>query len=242
MPGCFFVTFLLVWLPVTLIFDGVLGYGLFQQCRAWGFAEAAGTVVSSEVVTTSDSDGDDSHHLAITYRYTVNGREFTRDRYKYAAFGTNDKSWHRIAKGLPPGTPVTVYHDPANPAEATLTRGPQGFDLILANFLVPFNLVAAALVASRLRRRRVGEEREGVTTLGRWGVFGGVWGLVALVSTFVLVFTAGFNPPLWAAAIPWAVGPGLGLAAFVAVAWAAMKADRPARPPVGSTRRGGGVP
>jgi hypothetical protein len=66
--------------------------------------------------------------------------------------------------------------------------------------------------------------------------------LVALVSTFVLVFTAGFNPPLWAAAIPWAVGPGLGLAAFVAVAWAAMKADRPARPPVGSTRRGGGVP
>jgi hypothetical protein len=57
-------------------------------------------------------------------------------------------------------------------------------------------------------------------------MFAVAWGMVAFVSTFVLVFTGGFNPPLWAAAIPWVVGPGLGAAAFVAVAWAARKADR----------------
>lgn len=226
MPGCFFVMFLLVWVPVTLIFDGVVVYGLIQQCRAWGFAEVPGTVVSSEVKTTTDGDGDDSHHLAITYRYVVNGREFTRDRYRYAAFGTNDKSWHRIAKELPPGTPVPVYHDPADPGEATLTRGPQGFDLWVANFLVPFNLVAVGVVASRLRRRRVAEGEGEFTARGGCGSFAVVWGLVAVVSTFVLVFTAGFNPPLWAGAIPWVVGPGLGLAAFAAVAWSAKEIDR----------------
>jgi hypothetical protein len=226
MPGCFFLMFLLVWVPVTLVFDGVVAYGLFQQCRAWGFAEVPGTVVSSEVKTTTDSDGDDSHRLAITYRYTVNGLEFTRDRYRYAAFGTNDKSWHRIAKGLPPGTAVPVYHDPANPGEATLTRGPQGFDLFLANFLVPFNLIAVGVVASRLRRRRVAAGAGEVTARWGCGSFAVVWGLVAVVSAFVLVCTGGFNPPLWAGAIPWAVGPGLGVAAFAAVAWSAKKADR----------------
>lgn len=243
MPGCFFAMFLLVWVPVTLIFDGVAGYGLFQQCRAWGFAEVPGSVVTSEVKTTSDTDGDDSHHLAVTYRYTVNGREFTGTRYKYVAFGTNDQSWHRIAKELPPGTAVTVYHDPDNPAEATLTRGPQGFDLFLANFLVPFNLIAVGVVTSRLGRRRDAPDGPKALT-ARWGcgAFAVVWGLVAVVSVFATALLAGFNPPVWAASIPWVVGPGLGLAAFATVIWLVRRADRSARPPDGSSRFGSGVP
>lgn len=236
-PGCHFAAILLVWVPGTLIFDALFGYGAFMQCRTWGFAEVPGEVVSSELVTTRTNEGHEAYQLGVTYRYMADGREFRGDRYRYggfstadphqsAEFGKGDQSWHRIAGQFPPGNAVVVYHDPANPTEATLTRGPQGFDLWLGNFLVPFNLVAVGMVASRLRRRRAGEGPHGTVVVSKHGLFAGVWGFVAVVSTFVLVLTAGFNPPMWAAAIPWAVGPGLGLAAFMAVAWAERKADR----------------
>lgn len=153
LTGCVMTPFLLIWVLVTLVFDALIGYGVWQQCRAWTYTGTAGVVESSQVLANPD---DDSQQLAVRYRYAVDGREFHGGRYRYGMFGTNDRSWHRVQSELPPGTPVTVYYDPADPAEATLTRGPQGMDLFLANFLVPFNLIAVALPAYALRRKRPG--------------------------------------------------------------------------------------
>lgn len=230
-PRWFFALFLAIWLPVTGTFDAILGYGVWQQCRAYSFAETTGTVLSSGVSTSSDGEGD-SHTLVVRYRYTVGGQEFTGDRYHYNVVGTNDKSWHKVAKDLPAGSPVTVYYHPADPAEATLTRGPQGFDLFLGNFLVPFNLVGLGMLVYVLRGPRPAFDPADPKVvrptptgwqvrLGAhhgWYMFAAAWGGVAFVSVFAIVFTLGFNPPVWVAAIPWAVGLSLGVSAVVLTA------------------------
>jgi hypothetical protein len=236
--GCLVLSVLVIWVPVTLVFDAVVGYGLWNQCRAWGFATTPGTVTASRAKGTGDTT-----ELDVRYRYTVDGREFVGDRYCFGLWGTNDGTWERAAAALPPGAEVTVSYNPADPGESTLTRGPQGMHLFMANFLVPFNLVTAGLVASRLCRRwDVTEGSKAFTARWGCGAFAVVWGLVALAGVFVLVGVGGFNPPVWAASIPWVVGPGLGLAAFATVIWLVRRADRSARPPDGSSRSGGGIP
>jgi hypothetical protein len=208
--GCVALAVMCIWVPVTLAFDVIFGYGLFFQCRAWAFAEVPGAVTSSRLAGESDAP-----HLDVRYRYAVDGREFVGDRYCYGMFGTNDGTWQRVQKGLPAGTAVPVYYNPADPGEATLTRGPQGMHLFLGNFLVPFNMVIIGVVASRLGRRREGSWQ----FAARWGCMSAatVWGLVSFACIFAFGLFVGFNPPVWVGAIPWVVGLTLGLAAAAGV-------------------------
>ena len=228
MPGCFVVAFLLIWVPVTLVFDLIIASGLVGQCGAWRYAATTGRITDSRVVTARGGDGD-SHTLAVRYEYAVDGQKFFGDRYRYGMVGTNDSTWKQVQKTLTTGGEVPVYYDPLNPAEATLTRGPMGIDLFLFNFLTPFNLVGVGMLAHLLRRNQPEFDpadrklviptptgwRLRLGARGGWLGFAVMWGLVAVVGLFAVVIPFGFNAPLAVAAIPPALGFLLGLVAFV---------------------------
>lgn len=218
--GCGVIAVMCIWMPVTLVFDVIVGYSVFQQCWAYTFAETTGTVISSGVVTSGDS-----HTLVVLYRYSLNDREYIGGRYCYGMMGVGDGSWRRVQAGLPPGAAVTVYYNPTDPKDATLTHGPHGTHLFLGNFLVPFNMVVLVVVVSWLGRWRDGPW----WSAARWGCMSAavVWGLVAFVSVFAIAFLAGLNPPVWAGMIPWVVGPGLGLAVWAGVGWLVLRAEKP---------------
>ena len=80
------------------------------------------TVLTSEVGRHSDSDGT-TYSVDITYRYTVDGREYTGDRYNFMGGSSSGRSGKaKVVKAHPPGSEHLVYVDPDDPTRAVLTR------------------------------------------------------------------------------------------------------------------------
>ncbi len=90
----------------------------YMNRKAASWAATDGVIVKSEL--EPDSDGDSS--AKITYRYTVNGRNFESSQFSFTAL-QNDlpAKQSRIAK-YPMGQRVQVYYDPQKPTSAVLER------------------------------------------------------------------------------------------------------------------------
>lgn len=105
--------------------------------RAWqarGWLPVAGVVMQSEVeevlVRVRVSTSVNATRLVlryrprVVYRYTANGATHWSDRLHFGAVllsSDTTAASHMIAR-LPPGAVVTIYYNPANPADAVLER------------------------------------------------------------------------------------------------------------------------
>lgn len=133
----------------------LLLFGFAQERQALAtriWPSAQGTVVASEVRSfTQWKDGVQRtlYTPGITYRFTVNGREYTSDRYSLGAetgWSTSRFAEKKVG-GHPVGSPVTVYYNPKAPAESVLDRRLAGGWLVWA---LAFGLLALALVSAGL--------------------------------------------------------------------------------------------
>jgi uncharacterized protein DUF3592 len=125
---------ILCGLGILVLFSGVGIYALYQVYRGRKQADESaswqsthGTVTGSSLgqsTNYSDSGPTVSYFPIVRYSYSVVGQPYTGERI---AFGLGESS-SRSAKaqkmldGYPVGRPVTVYYDPANPAQAVLER------------------------------------------------------------------------------------------------------------------------
>ena len=179
--------------------------------RSAAFPAVPGRVVRCDVERRR---GDDVpvFSLNLAYAYEVGGDAFVGTRLGAGAIATSDRGWHeRAAAALRPGTAVTVFHDPANPAVSLLEPGVTGGHLFLALFLTPFTTLipAGGLGFVRLIVGDAAGPRDDGDGLRRWDTGGGpAWVAAgraavgtALAVTFAgslgTAFTAGFRPPAW---------------------------------------------
>jgi hypothetical protein len=136
-----------VWTAVTLGFDYSLALAAWHQWRATGYATVAGEITRSEL--EEDDRGDSrSFHPVLGYRYLLDGRQYSGDRYDYNSTWWSDAHAHRIVVANPLGRRVDVHYDPRNPADAVLHAGIAGDDLFKILFLVPLNIVMLALASA----------------------------------------------------------------------------------------------
>ena len=116
----------------------IIGYAcLFQSFTTWDLATVskswtpiAATIVRSELIERTEPDSDDrlvtKHTASISYKYNVDGHEFTsrridpQDSDRQEGFLT--KSAEKLVAEYPVGREVTAYVDPQNPSEAVLAR------------------------------------------------------------------------------------------------------------------------
>lgn len=148
----FFSVFLLVGLGV--------GYGFFIRpvfatlaARNWPAVPCE--IVSSRVRTHSDSDGN-TYSVDIVYRYTVDGRTHTANRYQFSTVSSSGyKAKAEVVRRHPAGSRQTCYVDPADPASAVLNRD---FTSTLWFGLIPliFALVGGGGLYSTLRGKMPG--------------------------------------------------------------------------------------
>lgn len=97
-----------------------------ESSQAW--PHTLGQVVRAEVKRTSNTD-DDGHisytyHPEVEYTYEVAGQTYSSQRLMFGAiraYNTTAKAQRTLAR-YPVGSQVTVYYDPAKPADSVLER------------------------------------------------------------------------------------------------------------------------
>jgi hypothetical protein len=136
-----------VWTALTIGFDYSIALNAWNQWRATGYATAAGEVTRSELEVENSGDSR-SFHPVLRYRYLVDGREYSGNRYDYNSTWWSDSHAHRIVAANPLGQRVEVRYDPRNPADAVLHAGVAGDDLFKILFVVPLNIVMLALASA----------------------------------------------------------------------------------------------
>jgi hypothetical protein len=136
-----------VWTALTLGFDYSLALDAWHQWRATGYATADGEITHSEL-EEEDCGDSRSFHPVLRYRYLVDGREYSGDRYDYNSTWWSDAHAHRIVAANPLGQRVDVRYDRQNPSDAVLHAGIAGDELFKIVFLIPFNIVTLALASA----------------------------------------------------------------------------------------------
>jgi hypothetical protein len=138
----------LFWCGITGVFVGVIAYSCGMSIYAQQhFLPAEGVILSSKVVSSSDSDGT-TYRPALKYRYRVGGKDYVSDRYTYGTMGTSESGYaNAVVRANPKGAAVTVYYDPGKPSESVLSADVPGIIYFLMLFLQPFVLVGLAMIA-----------------------------------------------------------------------------------------------
>lgn len=152
--------------------DVVLGVVVTRQVVAQQtWKTAPGTIVSSTVtasrrVATSatptnrprNTTAKTSYRVKVSYTYSVDGKELVNDRISIAGFGDPQFRQESEAAGVyPQGSAVTVYYNPADPAQSALRVGLQpemafaGFILLTFNAALFYVIRVAARWASHRR-------------------------------------------------------------------------------------------
>ena len=81
------------------------------------------TMLESRVEEHPGDDGS-TYSVEVRYRYEVEGREYTGDRYRFLGGSSSGHSGKQaVVDRLSPGTVTTCYVDPADPTKAVLHRG-----------------------------------------------------------------------------------------------------------------------
>ncbi len=146
----FFLLFLLVG---SLLFYGFCLRPVIKILGARNWPAVACLVLSSELKTHVDSDGD-TYSVNILYSYEYNGREFKSNRYHFMGGSSSGHGGKQaIVNRYPRGTKTICYVNPNEPTEAVLERG---FTPDLWFGLIPlvFVAVGAGGLYFSLRKRR----------------------------------------------------------------------------------------
>jgi len=216
--GYAIVYFLLLFVALPLTLDLFAARNAWRQIRARGYASATGWVTHSKV--------ESGHILGITfrpdieYKYSVAGKEYQGNRYRYGQWFSGCGWASRIVASRPIGSRVDVYYAPDDPSDAVLTVGLDGLDLFIAMLLFPFNiLILIVLLALWVKMWRAVGHRQPpaggarIVDDGRcvrvrlWlrPSFSALFAAaaLALVGTLVVALGWGFTPPMRVMRVAW---------------------------------------
>ena len=141
-----------MFLGPAIVGLGLLLFGLFQvrkvrASRNWLMAPGMVQEVLVEYSAATGEDDSDSYTPVVKYGFGAGGRPYlgSRIRFDAKAFQSDAKARAAVA-GFRPGLPVTVFYNPANPADCVLERrNSTGWVLLIVGAVIVLLAVAAAL-------------------------------------------------------------------------------------------------
>jgi len=142
--GCglgFMALWLAFWALITLGADAVLAYCALRQCWAYTYASTQGTVLRTNITSSTDSEGGTSYTPEVKYAFQVGGVKYNSDRISYLFVSSSSKAANDVLARFPVGKPTTVYYNPASPGDSVLLRGIDGMGLFVGIFFLPFNVI-----------------------------------------------------------------------------------------------------
>ncbi len=149
-------------LAVAMYFTYAIHWSVWRQNEAHRrFRPVTAEVVSARVRSTSAGTGSSrttSYIPEIEYRYTVEGRQYTSDKFRFMGAGHGSYgSAAAVANAYPVGKAIPAYYDPDDPAVAVLDRSPIGTTMLYGVtggvWATILGVCGYALFESRARRR-----------------------------------------------------------------------------------------
>jgi Protein of unknown function (DUF3592) len=217
--GCVVLFFMVGWSFVTVTADFMLVRGAFGQVRTLGYETGEGQITECRVTEEASDDGT-SYDVKTEYTYRVGDQRYTSTHVRHLSLWDH-RSAARFAADHPPGSRVTVYHDPADPGEAVLVPGLGGPELFQLMFLTPFNVIMVGLAFGFGRAAVFGDppasdwprgvsffERDNESRVRLVKTTPTAAGLVVLMGgtffgTFVVAFGVGIPPSAGAMIVLW---------------------------------------
>ncbi len=207
----FLTLFFLIWGGVVAVVDAAVAYGVRTAIRSADWTPTDGVVTRSELKFGRKN----AVSLDLAYSYTADGQRLTGREYQPGPHLFPSEKWRAVHAELPVGTRVTVYYNPADPAEAVLVPGLKPDVLLVLLGLAPFNVIAVGLGwawwAAITRRRAFDPARDVRPTadgyaarlngFGPAAVFGAALLALSFAGVFVVLFLvhdAGGVPVSWA--------------------------------------------
>src|SRR5262245_29660475 len=121
--GCLVIFFGIFFFVGLLFFFKMVALPLWSIYTAISWKEYPCVIISSEVETHEDSDGD-TYKIKIYYYYTINGVRYQSDRYDFTDFFSNGyESKAAIVAQYPAGSESFCYVNPKNKSQSVLNRG-----------------------------------------------------------------------------------------------------------------------
>ncbi|MBL4884939.1 MAG: DUF3592 domain-containing protein [Planctomycetaceae bacterium] len=125
------------------------GWPVLQMAKAsQDWPSTNGSVLSSEVVSNRDNDGDTSYRPQIEYSYQVDGQDYQQGNIRYDGdWGSSNSSYaHKTVREYPIGKQVDIYYDPENVTEAVLEPGVTWASYSILGFGLIFFLVGSVIL------------------------------------------------------------------------------------------------
>ena len=129
--GRFFAPAILLLLGVIFSVVGsgmafLIGQPMLDKADAsLSWPNVPGTVIESEMDQYEDEEDGRMYRAIVVYRYSLDGGEFESDRISLGGnFSTSDRTFiFETLKKYPVDQQVTVFYNPASPAESALEPG-----------------------------------------------------------------------------------------------------------------------
>ena len=139
--------FLLIFMAFGLYMFGRSAGEVIRARASLSWETVEGTVTQSEVKSKSGGRGSGRTYMqSIHYDYTVDGKQYTGDRYCFVPFYSSDSSRARkIVAEYPVGSVVKVYYSPDVPEDSVLIPGPHAGVYFFPAFCLIFVLVPLGL-------------------------------------------------------------------------------------------------
>jgi len=119
-----------------LVFVVITPLSIKRGKKSENWPQTQGNVISSEVEIRQeiDTEGDTStyYYPRIHYEYNVGGEKFQSSKYRFLDASMTRSKANELVGSYSPGQTVTVYYDPAKPAEAVLITGAPKFLFVFA--------------------------------------------------------------------------------------------------------------
>ena len=135
-------------LGALLLWQGWRSRQKVQASMSWPYVQ--GRVIAAsvrQVVQRGDAETRDTTNYVpfVQYEYQVGDKTYQGNRlaFKEPSYSSHKKAFKLVA-AYPAGTPVGVFHDPANPQDAVLERKAHGNSI---PFVVGGILVLAAIAS-----------------------------------------------------------------------------------------------
>jgi hypothetical protein len=119
--GCFFAPLFTLCFGAIFLLVAQGDLRDYVNSNGWGTAE--GEVISSRVIVSTDSEGDDTYRPEVNYFYYVGDDRYTGNRLYFgnsissSGGGAQDK-----VNEYSPGRAINVRYDPDNPGDSVVER------------------------------------------------------------------------------------------------------------------------